>query len=47
MTELVSQTEEGADERRELPGLVPDVDVTIVFPVQTHKAELELSLIHI
>ncbi|MEC7231652.1 MAG: glycosyltransferase [Planctomycetota bacterium] len=36
---LHSERDPGATPAR--PGLVSDVDVTIVFPVQTHKAELE------
>ena len=40
MTDPTLQSERAPEERREGPGLVPDVDVTIVFPVQTEKAEL-------
>ena len=41
MTDPTLQSEHAVEERREGPGLVPDVDVTIVFPVQSEKAELE------
>lgn len=41
MSEHLQHGERDADEARERTGLVPDVDVTIVFPVQTHKTELE------
>ena len=41
MTDPKLQSEHAVEERREGPGLVPDVDVTIVFPVQSEKAELE------
>ena len=41
MTDPTPQAEQDPEVRRERPGLVADVDVTIVFPVQSEKAELE------